>query len=80
MPMTKTFTQTDLIRYLYHEITEEEERQINKALLGDAELRQQYAAMVALKKEMDNAMLEPSKETVKHILNYARSGMAVRHD
>ncbi len=78
MPMTKTFTQADLIRYLYHEITEEEEREINKALLCDAELRQQYAALVAMKKEMDQAMLEPSDETVENILNHAKQGAAVR--
>jgi anti-sigma factor RsiW len=76
--MTKTFTQADLIRYLYHEITEEEEREINKALLCDAELRQQYAALVAMKKEMDQAMLEPSDETVENILNHAKQGAAVR--
>lgn len=80
MPMTKTFTQTDLIRYLYHEITEEEERQINQALLTDADLRQQYASLVALKKEMDQAMMEPSKETEEFILNYAKSGMTVKHE
>ncbi|MFN3841469.1 MAG: hypothetical protein ACK4RF_12260 [Cyclobacteriaceae bacterium] len=77
--MTKTFTQNDLIRFLYQETTEEEQSQISKALVIDAELRQQYTALVALKKEMDHAMLDPSAETVENILNYAKSGVAVKH-
>lgn len=76
--MTKTFTQNDLIRFLYQETTEEEQSQISKALVIDAELRQQYTALVALKMEMDQAMLDPSGETVENILNYAKTGVTVK--
>jgi hypothetical protein len=31
-----------------------------------------------MKKEMDQAMLEPSDETVENILNHAKQGAAVR--
>lgn len=71
--MIKTFTQNDLMRYLYHETTEKEEQEINKALLSDTELRAMYTSMVALKNEMDKAQLEPSPSTVLNILSYARS-------
>jgi hypothetical protein len=69
--MIKTFTQNDLMRYLYHETTEKEEQEINKALLSDTELRAMYMSMVALKNEMDKAQLEPSPNTVLNILSYA---------
>ena len=77
--MIKTFTQNDLMRYLYHETTEKEEQEINKALLTDTELRNLYSSMLAMKNEMDKAQLEPSPATVMNILNYSRSGQHQKH-
>jgi hypothetical protein len=77
--MIKTFTQADLIRYLYHETTEKEEREINRALITDTHLREQYNSMCALKREMDIAQLDPSAETVQNILHYSGSTSAVKH-
>ena len=71
--MIKTFTQNDLMRYLYHETTEKEEREINRALLADNELRELYQSMSAMKREMDKAQLEPSSSTVLNILSYSRN-------
>ena len=70
--MIKTFTQNDLIRFLYHETSEEETKEINKALLCDSELQVQYKELNAMRKELDAARLEPSAEVVENILNYAR--------
>lgn len=70
--MIKTFTQNDLIRFLYHETSEEETKEINKALLCDGELQTQYKELNATRKELDAARLEPSSEVVENILNYAR--------
>ncbi len=77
--MIKTFTQNDLIRYLYHETTEKEEQEINKALLADSELRAMFTTMSAIKKEMDHAQLEPLPSTVLNILSYARSEQHQKH-
>jgi hypothetical protein len=77
--MIKTFTQNDLMRYLYHETTEKEEQEISKALLSDTELRELYASMLALKKDMDKAQLEPSPAAVLNILSYARSEQHQKH-
>lgn len=78
--MIKTFTQNDLMRYLYHETTEQEEREINKALLTDHNLRDQYQSMIAMKKEMDKAHLEPSSSTVLNILSYSRNEQHHDHE
>ena len=77
--MIKTFTQNDLMRYLYHETTEKEEQEISRALLSDTELRELYASMLALKKDLDKAQLEPSPATVLNILSYARSEQPQKH-
>ena len=76
--MIKTFTQNDLIRFLYHETSEEETKEINKALLCDSELQTQYKELSATRKELDAARLEPSAEVVDNILNYAR-GLQEHH-
>ena len=67
------------MRYLYHETTEKEEQEISKALLSDTELRELYTSMLALKKDLDKAQLEPSPATVLNILSYARSEQNQKH-
>jgi hypothetical protein len=70
--MIKTFTQTDLIRYLYRETTDQETKEISNALICDSELQSQYAELSSLIKSMDGAQIEPSKVSVQNILNYAK--------
>ena len=71
--MIKTFTQTDLIRYLYLEITEAERNEIDRALLRDNNLRVMFNEMCAMRKELDEAALQPSETTIMNILNYSRA-------
>ena len=71
--MTKVFTQNDLIRYLYRETTEKEEKEIRKALLCDSQLQVMYNDLCFLKNEMDKGKLEPSSSTVLNILSYSKS-------
>jgi hypothetical protein len=71
--MIKTFTQNDLIRYLYHETTERETKEINKALICDAELQEQYNELTATKNRLDEARMVPSALVVNNILNYSQS-------
>lgn len=70
--MTKTFTQNDLIRFIYRETSEEETREINKALLCDSDLQAQYKELNATYKQLNQAKLEPSATSIQNILNYAR--------
>lgn len=63
----------DLIRYLYHEITEEEKNEIDRALRRDGKLKALYNEICAALKELDKAALQPSASTVYNILNYSKS-------
>ena len=71
--MIKTFTQTDLVRYLYREITEEESQEIDRALLCDNELKALFHELRSMLDEIDAANLQPSQVTVQNILSYSRS-------
>ena len=70
--MIKIFTQTDLIRYLYQETTEEEKREIDKALRKDKELQAMFAELLSVKRGLDSARLEPSGNSIMNILSYSR--------
>jgi hypothetical protein len=70
--MIKTFTQNDLIRYLYHETSERETTEINKALICDSELQNQYKELIATKNQLETAQLMPSAVAVENILSYSR--------
>ena len=76
--MTKTFTQNDLIRFIYHETTEKEAQEINQVLSFDPELQLRYRELMLTKKELDSARIEPSTLAVENILQYAR-GLEVKH-
>ena len=70
--MIKTFTQNDLIRYIYHETSEEETKEIDKALICDSELQLQFKELLAVKRQMDDSTMQPSATVVANILNYSR--------
>lgn len=71
--MIKIFTQTDLIRYIYHETTEEETKEIKKALERDPELQNLFADLSSMQKQLDHATLEPSSKAILDIISYSRS-------
>jgi hypothetical protein len=75
--MTKTFTQNDLIRFIYHETTEEETEEISRMLSFDRELQLHYRELLLTKNDMDKAQLEPSAASVANILSYAH-GLEVK--
>jgi len=71
--MIKLFTQNDLIKFLYHETSVEETKEINKALMCDAELQAMYNELKTTMSELDRDQTEPSSSAVLNILAYSRS-------
>jgi hypothetical protein len=60
------------MRRLYLETSPEETKAIDKALLGNNELQRQYNELVAVKRGLDSAQLQPSESAIKNILHYAQ--------
>lgn len=71
--MIKTFTQDDVIRYVYQETSELETKEIRKALLCDAKLEEMYKDMLSMKADLDKARKNPSDKAINNILNYSKS-------
>ena len=75
--MTKTFTQSDLIRFIYHETTEKETHEIERVLSFDPELQLHYRELLLTRDSINKAQLEPSPAVVENILRYAH-GLEVK--
>lgn len=73
--MIQIFTQNDLIRYIYEEMSEEESSKLAEALLFDDELMDMYQKLRATKQflEVEDAMSEPPIRAVDNILSYSKS-------
>ncbi|MCG8386472.1 MAG: hypothetical protein MJA30_13075 [Cytophagales bacterium] len=71
--MTKTFTQDDVIRYIYCETSEGENKEIQKAILCDSQLQEMYKEFTSTKADLDKSMKDPSDTVTNSILNYSKS-------
>ena len=71
--MTKYFTQSDLVRYIYQEMDEVEIEGLVQALHEDDELMQEYIDMLSTVEQLNQLVLEPSDNVIKAIKKKAKS-------
>lgn len=71
--MIQTFTQLDLIRFIYNETTIEQHREIELALLCDNELMEEYKSLKSTVHALTEVTYNPSNSTIETILNYSKS-------
>jgi thiaminase len=71
--MIKTSTHHDLIRFLYDETSSREDREMQRYLLADENLLEEFMQMVILKTSLDDICITPSDEVVENILNYSKT-------
>lgn len=71
--MIKTFTQNDLIRYIYQETNEQENKEIEEALLFDNKLFDAYRKLMEVSEELNRLEKSPSEKVINKILNYSKS-------
>ena len=71
--MIKTFTQDDLVRYIYKETTEEESIEIEMALLFDEALAENYNSLLKTVDLLTEVKVKPSNGTIDKILSYSHS-------
>lgn len=71
--MIKTFTQDDLVRYIYKETSSEENKEIEQALLFDEALSDKFAKLSSVVQALDGIEVAPSNRSIETILSYSRS-------
>ena len=63
--MTKTFTQNDLIRYIYDETSNAESTEIQQALLCDGSLQEEYKSLSGVKSLLDELLETTDSSSVQ---------------
>jgi len=74
--MTKTFTNDDLLKFLYDELNEDERLEVTEALYADMELRANFNEMKEAKKLVDHFSMKAPSDVVSRIL-YASKNLTV---
>jgi hypothetical protein len=69
--MHKITTQNNLLRYAYNETRLLESDQIQRAIDGDPIVGQDFREIVKVINILDDARLEPSKESIERILAHS---------
>lgn len=71
--MTKTFTQDDVIRYVYEETSPEENLLIEDALMSEPELMTFFLDALEMRSLMNRIERQPRQSTVQAILSYSQN-------
>ena len=66
--MTKTFTENDLLRFLYDEVNEDERLEMKESLSADIELRTRLDELEEAKSALDAFAMKAPADVVSRIL------------
>jgi hypothetical protein len=70
--MIKTFTQNDVIRYVYEETSPEENLLIEDALMSEPDLMTFFLEALEMRALMNKIERQPRRNTVQSILDYSK--------
>lgn len=73
MIQTSTNQLNDVVKYLYNETSEIEDRSLEQEFAEDSRLLDFYLDCVSLKKVMDEVTMKPSKASVARILEFSKN-------
>lgn len=71
--MTKTFTEDDLVRFIYGETTPTESEAIANAIMVDDVMQDTYRKLKETVSFMNKGMMAPGEKVVNNILNYSKN-------
>lgn len=76
--MIKTFTQNELVQYVYNELNEKVKMRLETALLQDHELAEQCAELLIAKASLEQFEKGPREKTISAILSYSKN-LSLQH-
>ncbi|MEN7547775.1 hypothetical protein AAG747_07640 [Rapidithrix thailandica] len=71
--MTTKISATEILKYLYKEVSEEEKRKFEEKLKNDAQFQEEFYSFLHLKKELDGLEKAPSEKSIQKILDFSKS-------
>ncbi len=69
--MQQVYTEDDIIRYVYNEVSASEKVLIEKAMENQPSLFQAYNQLLEIKSRMDGVVLNPNASSVELILEHS---------
>lgn len=72
MPMQENYTEDDLVRFIYNEVTPKEYREIKSAIESSPELSKTYLNLYKVVKQLDMLAMEPQTSTVDIIVEHSQ--------
>ena len=69
--MQQIYTEDDLIRYIYNEISQPERQRIEIAMEKEPSLRSAYSQMMEVINRMDSVKMNPSTSSIELILEHS---------
>jgi hypothetical protein len=73
----QSLTTEEMVRYLYNEMSAQEELQFLNALESDWSLREAFETLKTSKTQLDMPLLSPRKSTVNAIMQYAEQSVGI---
>ena len=70
--MKQTITPDDLVRFIYREVSSEEEMRIKQFIAENPEAAEELRLMMESVMELDSISMEPSESSVDIVLDYSR--------
>lgn len=77
MPMIKTTTENDLVRFLYDEVREDERTEIKELLLTDNKLQEKVSELKETMDSLDAFTMKAPKDAVSRILYASKNLQSV---
>ena len=71
--MIKTFTQDDVVKYVYDSIPVNEKLAFENAMICDSQLLDLFHELRSVKQQLDKIQKNPRKHVIKNILDYSKS-------
>ncbi len=68
-----TYTENDLIQFIYKETSMEESQRIAEAIQRDAELQEKFLELRDSSRKLPKVSFAPSKDSIRNILDYSSS-------
>ena len=75
--MTKTFTENDLVRFLYDEVDDNERVEIEESLLTDSQLQIKVSELKKVIEQIDAFVIKAPNEVVSRILYASKNLQSV---
>ncbi len=71
--MIKTFTENDLVRFIYNELSTTECEALKQTLIADSSMQQKLDELKSIHEDLERSMRTPSDRVINRILDFSNN-------